>query len=150
MDAEWLAMQSFRQNQDLLAAINTLSIHSKLALAGMRNEKGAENVAMARETLVSFLEAFEKVIEQAEHAKNEPLLGVDMRLRQLANSFLAARRNRSRFHSALFARSIADMVSLLTSTEQKDRKALIECLTELRILVEEHAHADTSRILGNF
>ncbi|HID31134.1 MAG TPA: hypothetical protein EYP19_14205 [Desulfobacterales bacterium] len=148
MSAGWLAIQSFQQSQDILAAINAVSIHTKLRLTGVADEERAPVVAKARETLASFLDAFEKVIHQTEQAKDGPLIGIDPRLRQLARSFIAARHNRRRFHSALFTKSISDMAGLLASNDKKDQQALVECLVELRILVEEHIHVDANRILG--
>lgn len=150
MNPEWLAIQSFQQSQDLLAAINTLSIHTKLKLSGYPDEGRAENVAKARETLTSFLKDFEQVVEQVKQAGNGPLLGVDPRLRQLARSFAYARRERHRFRSCLFRKPISGVVSLLASTDKIDQQALIECLSELRTLVEEHMQADTTRILKDF
>lgn len=148
MSTQWLAIQSFQQSQDLLAAINTLSIHTKLEIAGINDEQRAESAKRAREILASFLETFEKVIHQAEQARDEPLVGVDPRLRQLAKSFVNARRDKRRFHSTLFTKPISDMPYLLASTEEKDQQALVECLTEFRVLVEEHVHTDARRILG--
>jgi hypothetical protein len=150
MNSEWLAIQSFQQSQDLLTAINTLSIHTKLELRGHKDEERAESVAQAREILASFLKDFEQVIEQVEQAGNGPLLGVDPRLRQLAKSFAHARRERHRFRSRLFRKPISDAMNLLASTDKRDQQALIECLSELRTLVEEHMQADTARILKDF
>jgi len=148
MSAGWLAIQSFQQSQDLLAAINTLSIHTKLKLAGINDEQRAKSAKKAREILAAFLETFEKVVHQAEQARDAPLVGVDPRLRQLAKSFVSAKHDTRRFHSALFTKPISDMTYLLASTEEKDQQALVECLAEFRVLVEEHIHTDAYRILG--
>lgn len=150
MSTDWLAIQSFRRDQDLLAAINTLSIHTKLKLAGIADEERAEAVAAARETLASFLEAFEEIVRQAGQAEGGALLGIDPRLRQLARSFVAAKRDRRRFRSTLFTQSPSEVVDLLGSADKKDQQALVECLRDLRILVEEHIHTDAHRILTGF
>jgi hypothetical protein len=150
MSTDWLAIQSFRRDQDLLAAINTLSIHTKLKLASIADEERAEAVAAARETLASFLEAFEAIVRQAGQAEGGALLGIDPRLRQLARSFVAAKRDRHRFRSTLFTQSPSEVVDLLGSSDKKDQQALVECLRDLRILVEEHIHGDAHRIFTGF
>jgi hypothetical protein len=150
MSTEWLAIQSFQRDQDLLAAINTLSIHTKLKLGGVADEERAEAAAEAREKLTSFLETFEKIVQQAGQAEEGALLGIDPRLRQLARSFVAAKRDRHRFHSTLFTQSPSDAADLLASTDKKDQQALVECLKDLRTLVEEHIYTDTHRILTEF
>lgn len=150
MSTNWLAIQSFQRSQDLLAATNTLSIHTKLRLAGIANEERAEATAEARGKLASFLEAFEKIVQQAEQAEGGVLLGIDPRLQQLVNSFVAAKHYGCRFHSRLFTQSPSEAVGLLASTEEEDQQALVECLTDLRILVEEHISTDTHQILSQF
>jgi hypothetical protein len=150
MSTDWLAIQSFQRGQDLLAAINTLSIHTKLKLSGVGDEERAEAVAEARARLALFLEAFEKIVQQAEQAEGGMLLGVDPRLQQLVTSFVNAKRDKARFCSMLFAESPSDAVGLLTSADEKDQQALVECLMDLRALVEEHITTDTHRILSEF
>jgi hypothetical protein len=71
-------------------------------------------------------------------------------LQQLAKSFVAAKRNRSRFRSALFTQSPSKTVGLLTATKERDQQALVECLADLRTLVEEHIYTDTHQILSQF
>jgi len=150
MNPEWLAIQSFQRSQDLLTAINTLSIHTKLRLRGHGDKERAENVAQARGTLASFLEDFGQVVEQVEQVKDGPLLGVDPRLRQLAGSFVRAKSEGHRFRSCLFKGHLSDATNLLASTNEQDRQALVECLSELRTLIEEHVQTDTARILEDF
>ena len=59
MSTKWLAIQSFQYDRNLIAAINTLSIHLKLELAGISNVEKAKEVYEARNTLSSFLEKIE-------------------------------------------------------------------------------------------
>ena len=150
MSTDWLAIQSFQRSQDLLAAINTLSIHTKLRLSGVSDQERAEAAVEARQKLTSFLEAFEKIVQQAEQAEGEALLGINPRLQQLARRFVAAKRDRSRFHSTLFTQSTSETVGLLASPDEKDQRTLVNCLTDLRTLVEEHIYTDTHQILSEF
>jgi len=148
MNPEWLAIQSFQRNQDVLSAINTLSIRTKLGSGGHTDQVRAET-AQARETLASFLKNLAQVVDQVEQAESGPLLGVDPRLRQLAGDFSRARQ-RARFRSRLFREPLSDTVDLLTSTKSADQQALVESLSELRTLIEEHVQTDVVQILEDF
>lgn len=156
MSTQWLAIQSFQQSQDLLNAINTLSIHIKLRLAGIADNRRAKAATKAKQTLISFLKSFESIVRDSEEAKGRPVLGVDPRLRELARSFSAAKSDRQRFRSMLFTKTMLEVLALLEVVGTKDEKerlpifgkALVESLSELRALIEEHVHKDTAQILG--
>ncbi len=148
MSTQWLAAQSFQHMQDLLAALNTLSIHLKLGLAGHPDEERREAAQQARDTLAAFLKELETLTQQAEQGDAKPMMGVDLRLRQLAKQFEAAKHDRNRFHSALFLYALPHVQQLLYSDKREDQQALIGCLQELRTLLEEHVEADTACILG--
>ena len=148
MSTEWLAAQSFQYTQELLAALNTLSIHLKLGLAGHSDEARRAAAQQARDTLVVFLKELETLIQQVGQGDAKPMMGVDLRLRQLAKQFEAAKRDRNRFHSALFCHALPHVQQLLYSDKREDQQALIECLQELRTLLAEHVEADTACILG--
>lgn len=148
MSSEWLAIQSFQRDQDLLAAINTLSIHTKLKLGGVADEERAKAATEAREELASFLETLARVTDQIE--RENALVGLDPRLRKLARRFVAARRNRRRFHSSLFTESLSDVTSLLTPMNEEEQQALVEILSDLRSLIEEHVYTDANQIFETF
>ena len=57
------------------------------------------------------------------------------------------KRNRRQFRSALFQHTPARVQQLLSSNAEEDQHALLECLKELRTLLEEHVAADTAQIL---
>ncbi len=148
MSIEWLAIQSFQRDQDLLAAINTLSIHTKLKLGGVADEERAEAATKAREEIASFLETLARVADQIEQAN--ALIGLDPRLRKLARRFVAARRNKRRFRSSLFTESLSDVTSLLTPMNEEEQQALVESLSDLRSLIEEHVYTDANQIFETF
>ena len=54
MSTHWLDIQSFQQSQELLSAINTLSIHRKLTDKGYLDIRKKESAEQAIETLVAF------------------------------------------------------------------------------------------------
>ena len=150
MSIKWLAVRSFQHSQDLLAAINTLSIHLKLESSGNTDSEHTSQANQARQVLGSFLEMLEPVIADAERGETKPVLGADPRLRQLAKSFVSAKRNCHRFHSALFRDTFTRVQQLLGSPKDEDRQPLLECLAELRVLIEEHVHTDAEQVLGEF
>jgi hypothetical protein len=147
MSIQWLAVKSFQHSQELLAAINALSIHLKLEEAGKTDDAHSAQAAEARAVLRSFLEMLEPVVADAERGEAKPVLGADPRLRQLAKSFVSAKRNHHRFRSALFLDTFNRVKQLLASPEE-DRQTLLECLAELRVLIEEHIQSDAERVLG--
>lgn len=148
MSTQWLAIQSFQHSQNLLAAINTLAIHIKSKLAGVLDGEPPETVENARGIIAAFLNDLKTFVEEA--AETRPMIGADTRLRQLAKSFLAAKRDRRRFHSAWFRKALPKPEELLDAESPEERRALLESLTELRTLIEEHVQADELRILGDF
>jgi hypothetical protein len=148
MSTQWLAIQSFQYDQDLLAAINTLSIHTKLELAGVADSERIEAAKQAREKLTSFFRELEVIVPLAEQGETTPLLGTTPRLRQLVKSFTAARGNSHQFRSVLFRDKLSHAQQLLYSDKPEDKQALVQCLEELRTLVEEHVDTDAAQIFG--
>jgi hypothetical protein len=148
VSVQWLAVQSFQKNQDLLAAINKLSIHLRLQLERNEDAERAGEANKAREMLSSFFRELETLVNDTERGEEVPVLGANPRLRELARRFVRAKRNRRRFRSSLFRNGAGCFQQLLHSNTKEDRQALLESLEELRVLVEEHMHVDAERVLG--
>jgi hypothetical protein len=148
MRAQWLTVQSFQHGQELLSAINALSIHLKLGAEGITDEARAKEADEARIKLSSFLDELEKLVEESDRGKVGPVLGKDPRTRQLAESFVEARRERARFRSVLFRGDIPSARRLLHSEAEADRGPLLQCLREMRFLIQEHVQADATQIMG--
>jgi len=147
MTADWLTFQSFQRSQEILKAVNSLSAHLKLALSGIADEELSQAADQSVATLGAFLDELDSAARRADRTEPAPMLGVDPRLQQLVCSYLAACRHH-RFRSCLFTQPISDIKALLTSNARGDQEALVKCLTELRVLVEEHLHDDANQILG--
>jgi hypothetical protein len=147
MVSDWTVIQSFQHNQDILRAINTLSIFLKLKQKEKKVDTRRQAVREARHILSEFLDRLETATLQNNEKQPAMPLGVSPRLQQLAQGYWAARQHH-RFHSRLFTESISAIKPLLASEEIEDQKLLIDCLAELRILVEEHLQADESQVLG--
>lgn len=148
MSVRWLSFQSFQNGQELISAINTLLIHLKLQVAGDADHKRQEKAKKAHGRILAFLESFEKIVAEVETRNAEPTLGADVRIRQLAKSFVKATNNRRRFHSILFQNKIARFRELLSEERQENSEILIESLEELRLLVEDHLYEDIEQVLG--
>lgn len=147
MTADWLTFQSFQRSQEVLKAINTLSTHLKLMLSDVVDEERSQAAAQSVKTLWAFLDELETAACQTDRKEPALMLGVDPRLQHLVHNYLAARHHR-RFRSCLFTEPISDVKALLTSNARDDQKVLVECLADLRVLVEEHMHDDVSQVLG--
>ncbi len=147
-DNEWLVAQSFERAHELVSAINTLSIRSKLILAGVDDSSRDAEVHKARTDLLTFLDRFHAVVQNAECHRDGTVLGADPRLGQLAKRFLSLRAKWP-CPPGLYSVPFSQMRALLMSAAFEDQKDLINCLRDLRLLLEEHAHADISGILGD-
>jgi len=148
MSEEWLDIQSFISDQKVLQAINDLSIAVKLGLAGVQDSDREQRTADARTYLKQFLAQLDRVLAARE--TDEVVVGVDPRLRSLADSFAAARRNSARFHSALLRLGPEEGVRLLDAPDPPAKRELLEALNELRDLVAKHQQTDSAAIFEDF
>jgi hypothetical protein len=145
---QWLTMKSFQQSQQLLAAINTLSIHIKLRLARVKDQEREDEVEKSRSLLGDFLSELEAFVVALGDTGTRPVTGVDARTRQLARSFIQARRDLGHHRSLLFRNSLGQVREMLFSEDPKNQQALLDCLDDLRRLLETHIHTDARKILG--
>ena len=143
--SEWLTAESFERNHRLLSAINTLSIHAKLACDGVTNSPYIGDVEEARRELRHFLDRMGPLVHNVEAHREAPLLGADSRLSSLVRQYATSRRRSS---SVLHRLPIEQVAGLLVSQKQADQQRLVEYLAALRQLVEQHAHADVVGLLG--
>ena len=149
MKPKELAVQSFHENQKLLSAVNTMSIHTKLEMAGRSDLNGTKTVAEAKETLNTFFKELDVIVERAEKAEAKLLLGVDARRRQFVSNFIAAKRN-YRIQSVSLRGKLSDVAQLIYSDKEADKQDVLLVLDELRMLLEEHIASDTEVLLGGF
>lgn len=143
-----MTVQSFQQGQELLAAINALSIHLKLEAEGVSDPGRAEVARGSREKLDGFLKELEPLVGERDENEVGPVLGTNPRTRQLAERFVRAQKDRTRFRSVLFREDIPRARRLLYSQAEEDREALLRCLEEFRTLIQEHVQADATQIMG--
>lgn len=146
MSSEWTTYQSFQQGQELLDAVNTLSIHLKLDEEELEDEESLEK---ARKRIESFLSDLQEHAAQDEEGEGL-ILGTGPRLRQFAQRFAEAQHEPRRFQSPLMSGEIDHVRRLLQKnvlTEEGSRE-LVSSLDELKALLEEHVDTDASRLFG--
>ena len=142
MTPQELAAQSFHENQKLLSAVNTLSIHTKLEMKGRSDEKA---VVKAKDEVCSFLKELEHHVQDAENNKH-PWLGIDPRRQQFVSNFIEAKRS-YRIRSPFLRDKLSEAVHILRSEKEADKQATLSILAELRRLIEEHLESDVSQLL---
>lgn len=148
MNSQWRAVQSFRENQNLISAINTLSIHIKLEMAGHSDLNREKDRRKATEDLCAFLTELNPQVQRAE-VENKPLLGVDPRRRQFVRHLITAKQN-YRICSPFLLDKLSEGVQLLRSYAKADKQDILLFLEELRMLLEEHIGSDVQQLFGGF
>jgi hypothetical protein len=147
MSDVWLLAESFEQGNRLIQAVNVLSIHTKLLLAGLDDSARAADAERARSNIKAFLQTLDTLVPQVEADNEAALPGQAPRAGAFVRRFVQARRQDSG-RSPLFARSISEFVNLLDAKDQEQRQDLVEGLAKLREMLEQHHHADVSQVLG--
>ena len=149
MSTHWLDIQSFQQSQELLSAINTLSIHRKLTDKGHSDMNRKEAAEQALETLVAFFEKLNKIVQDIEDGHRKPILGVDARLRRLAENYVYAKRYQGQSRSPFSEHPLSQVRQLFYSNHPEDRREVLKVLEAFRELLEEHVSIDAKRLLGD-
>lgn len=141
MKSDWLTASSFERAQGILTAINILSIHSKLTLAGVPDPTSDADVEAARQRLTAFLSRFQAVVHDARQEQGGTVLGADPQLGQLTARYLADERKGARA-SALHSVSFPEVIRLVKSEYEEDMRELIDYLRDLRALLEQYIQVD--------
>ena len=145
---EWLAARSFERAHEVISAINTLSMYAKLNARGIADATRAEEAHGAKAVLAAFLAKLETLVAVAQKDPESVGAGADPRLGSLARRFVAAQKHWPR-QSPLYAQPTQGLVKLLSSADSHDQEQLVECLRELRNLIEQNVHSDVVGILGD-
>jgi hypothetical protein len=143
MSQEWLNIQSFFTDHDLIRAINDLSIAVKLELAGVEDQERARRAGDARKLLREFLGHLAEL--EAGDAR-EVILGIDARFQSLTDALASARQDTARFNSVLMHEGAAVALPLLDAGDAESKSKLLDSLSELRRVVEQHQQADATVI----
>jgi hypothetical protein len=112
-----------------------------IILAGIDDSTPAHRVKASREILIEFLRGFASVVQTIEADETKPILGTDSRSGELVRKYLLQKRNHLRA-SGLYKIQLEDLLPLLASNDVKDLHILVDCLRDLRELVEQHSQTD--------
>lgn len=147
MSQEWLDIQSFFADNQILRAITDLSLATKYDLAGIRDEERAQRADEARERLRAFFARLDEACEDASHGR---ILMLDHRSRELVDAIQSARRDRANFRSVLMRSGLRTGADLLDAADRRSKEALLESLDELRRVVSRHQQGTLSAIVEDF
>ena len=148
MNTHWLNIQSFQRSQELLSAINTLSIHRKLNLNGNSDLDRKDAAEQARETLITFFERLDEIAQDLEDGHRKPVLSIDARLCHLAEIYIRAKRRQDSSSSPFEEHSLSEVGQLFDSKHPGDWRQALKILATFRDLLEEHVSVDARRLLG--
>lgn len=148
MSDAWQLAESFERTRHLIAAINTISVHTKLSLAGVPDPQKKDDIDNARSLLRNFLEKLAGDLSQFDRDVNSSVTGATARANLLAKRF-ANSRNQAPESSPIYTTPLPRFIPLLESESAVDKAILISGLQTLRNLLEQLHHADSSEMLGN-
>jgi hypothetical protein len=144
---DWLVSQSLERSLDIISAINTLSIHSKLELAGVADTTPTEQTAAARKTVKEFVITLGDLVKQATDSADQVTFGADPRLSSLARRFLVDHVQGGTL-PLCDAAELGDLRHLLGQGDTVDHRLLAEELSHLRAVLEQHSQADAAIIFN--
>ncbi|MCB9041183.1 MAG: hypothetical protein H6557_31555 [Lewinellaceae bacterium] len=150
-DTKHLSVQSFQRNQGLLEALNNFLIYLKLKSKGLDSKFKAEKIEEAKATILLFLKQLNDVVSEDNNmeAPSTRLLGLDTRFKSLVSQFNEAKGKKRRFKSVLFRQNPTPVIQMLNKDEIGSSKELIDSLTELGNLIEDHLSTDTREVIGD-
>lgn len=125
-----------------------LSIHTKLSLTGTVDNQRQAAVDEAKQKLNAFLQEISSILQVIEEDELEPILRTDPRLSELVEKFVVARQDRQHSRSSLFQGQFTQVQQLLNTEDERGQQSLIQCLDELRSLLQEHMSVDTEQVMG--
>ena len=144
---DWLASQSLERSLDIISAINHVSIHSKLRVAGVGDTATPGEIEGARATLIDFLGALSELVEKPEKSEDKIAFGADPRLSTLARKFLI--RSKEGAGSGLYhAEDLKELKGLMEEGDAVRHDLLVERLAHLRSVLEQHAQADAAVVFN--
>jgi hypothetical protein len=144
----WLAASNFERMYQVISAINTISVYAKLKVAGVDEPTDELELRQAREELTRFITQFDGQLHEAEQRQDGVVVGDDPRFGELTVRYLSAKRQWLE-PSGLYKIPLADLAAMIQTERPQDLPQMIECLRELRILLELHSQADVRDILGD-
>jgi exopolysaccharide biosynthesis predicted pyruvyltransferase EpsI len=147
METKMLAFQSFETNQAILGLINKLIIYIKLKSKNIDPKISDREIKNAKEKVIEFLKKLDTSLENRLHSNI--LYGMDERNRMLVRNFLEAKSKAKKFKSPLFKQSPSGVIKLLEKPNFYIEASLVDSLSDLRTLIEEHLTVDIKELIGD-
>ncbi len=148
MKTDWLEASSLERMHQLVAAINTLSIHAKLLLAGRADPAQPDDIDVARQHLLGFLNRFSALIRDANRSRDGAVVGADPQLAGLAANYIDLSRQATP-DSPLLTIPLDQASEMVMSERDQDLVQLVPFLRELRSLIQQQPQADATELLGD-
>jgi hypothetical protein len=145
MNNDWLVALSLERASTIISAINTLSIHAKLTLAGVEDKVDEHELKTARANLLSFLQKLQLLIQRTERGKDHVVLGADPQFGALARQFLTEN-HATTMRSGQKYISINAFIELIQAEDPDDLATLIPHLKNLREVVERRTQVDSNHV----
>lgn len=143
-----LSIRSFEKNQTLVGLINKLITHFKFKSYNIDDNVQPSEIERAKEILIHFLESIVNAISDNANG-NKIVKGVDMRERVFIRKFIDAQKKQKHYKSLLFKDSPSEVITLLKSSVNGNTDQLIESLSDLRNLINEHLAIDLKDLVGD-
>lgn len=144
MRQHWLDIQSFLADQQVLTAIDDLAIATKFELSGIVDEERRTLAIDAKAKLAQFLR---RLSDLGNAADQGVMKGVDPRSKDLVDAYQSARQDTGNYQSTLMRTGVDAVLGLLNASDVRSKRELLQCLNELRRVVERHQQTDVSAIL---
>lgn len=147
-DTKHLSFQSFQNNQTLLEALNNYILHLKLRLEEIDDKFSPGEINQARNRILNFLKRLAEITADIEaEPGGTGLYGLDERFKSLINRYIEARKKKTVFKSALFRQDPEVVISELQHESPKKLEGLIQSLSELETLIEDHILIDVKEVI---
>lgn len=136
----WLASSTAERTRELVGAINTVTIVSKLRRAGESGGPDESQVRLAKDRLIEFLKRLDALLQAASKNREIPVVGADPQLSQIVRGLV--NRPRRTGHAEASIESVEELRTQLAAEQPQDTDRLVENLRTLRQLLERHSRHD--------
>jgi hypothetical protein len=144
---EWLDIQGFIADHEVLQAITDLSIAVKLELAGVDDAQAKACIPVAHRVLERFLTELDVLVRAAGTGDSQLC---DRNQRELVEAFQQARNDQSGFRSVIMRSGAKAGAALLDAADKPARRALVESLDDLRRVINRHQSTTMAAIVDEF
>ena len=144
MSQEWLDIQSFFADHEILRAITDLSLSTKFELAGVKDEDRTRRSQRAKAALRDFFSKLQGANDDSSHGR---LLSLDHRSLELFDAIQQARRDTANYRSVIMQSGFSMGMQLLDANDRRSKEALVESLDELRRVISQHQQGTVSAII---